>query len=111
MTIDETTDNDRDDTEREWWAEQGHVLKKSKSGDYWHVTGRFEDVDDGTRKYELWDDTHTVREYWHAEDVEDCFEKTSAVVLHSRKPLQVLDGRLYGNAFDDCTLQPDSEHN
>jgi hypothetical protein len=29
----------------------------------WHVTSVYEDVDSGHRLYEVWDGTHTVREY------------------------------------------------
>lgn len=90
-----TNDNKTDGTDRDWWAENNEVIRRERDGKLFHVLGRFENVDTGRRRYELHDDTHTTREYWAAEDVRDCFEQTSAVVLHSRKPRQVLDGRLY----------------
>jgi hypothetical protein len=84
-----------EESDSEWWAEPGEVLRHSRNGELYHVLGRYVDTDDGTRKYEIHDDTHTTREYWHAEDVQDCFERTSVIVRHARKPVQVLDGRLY----------------
>lgn len=82
-------------TDRDWWAEKDEVIRRERDGELFHVLGRFESADTDERKYELHDDTHTTREYWLAEDVRDCFKKTSVVVRHSRKPRQVLDGRLY----------------
>lgn len=86
-----------EDTEREWWAENGEVLRRKKDGELYHVLGRLLDVDTGQQKYEIDDDTHTTKEYWYAEDVRDSFKKTGTVVLHGRKPILVLDGRLYEN--------------
>jgi hypothetical protein len=35
----------------------------------WHVTNVYEDVDTGYRLYEVWDGTHTVREYVNEGDL------------------------------------------
>jgi hypothetical protein len=35
----------------------------------WHVTSVYEDIENGDRLYELWDGTHTVREYVHGDDL------------------------------------------
>lgn len=83
------------DSHRDWWSEKDEVLRRKRDGELFHVLGRLENVDTGTRKYELHDDTHTTSEYWAAEDVQECFEKTGAVVRYDKKPLHVLDGRLY----------------
>lgn len=79
----------------DWIAERNEVLERDRDGTLWHVRARLKDIDTGTHVYELADDTHTSREFWIEEDVEDCFSPTGAAVLHARKPRQVLDGRLY----------------
>lgn len=95
------SDNDLSDSEREWWARAGEVLRHERTGELHHVTSRYENADDERRLYEVWDDTHTTRERMYAEDVRSEFEKTDVVVFQGVKPLQRLDGRLYGNAGTD----------
>ena len=78
-----------------FWLEQGEVIEREKTGELWHVSERLYDVDNNERRYRLWDDTHTCDDYWLEEDVEGCFERTDVIVMHSHKPRQRLDGRLY----------------
>jgi hypothetical protein len=84
----------------DWYAQEGEVLRRKRDGELFHVTSRLEDIDNGDRRYEMWDDTHTTKDVWYVEDVRNGFEKTDVVVLHGHKPLQRLDGRLYDNTTD-----------
>lgn len=58
--------------------------------DLWHVTARFEDVDSGSRIYELWDGTHTSRLYYTAEDVLVDFAPAGWQFPTARKPTYFL---------------------
>jgi hypothetical protein len=84
-----------------WWAVEGEVLKRERDGQLFHVTSRLKDVDNGEKRYEMWDDTHTTKDVWYEADVHETFEKTDVVILHGHKPLQRLDGRLYEQEGED----------
>lgn len=59
----------------DWKFRKNEVLKHTETGDWWHVLGRYEEIDSGERRYRLADATHTeYQEAMHAEDVEDIFE-------------------------------------
>lgn len=60
----------------QWEYPQGALLLRTSDDTVWHVTGRVEDVDDGTRFYRLEDATHTTMQWYHAEDVEPAPEAT-----------------------------------
>jgi hypothetical protein len=78
-----------------WFAAHGEVLKRERDGTIWHVTERYESVDDETRKYRLEDHTHTLQEHWYGEDLRDCFERIDVIMPTLVKPKHRLDGRLY----------------
>lgn len=51
----------RDPSRRSCCSDGGRCL--------WHVTNVYEDIQTGYRLYELWDGTHTVREYVNGGDL------------------------------------------
>lgn len=53
--------DNREPSRRSCCSEGGRCL--------WHVTNVYEDVDTGYRLFEVWDGTHTVREYINGGDL------------------------------------------
>ena len=84
----------------DFWLQGGEVIQRKNNGDLWHVCERLHNVDTGKNRYRVWDDTHTRDDYWMEEDIREVFVKTDVVVMHSRKPKHVLDGRLYDRVPD-----------
>jgi hypothetical protein len=84
------------DRSEQWELGLGAVLYSERYDaaedrrDLWHVTSRFLDVDTGSRLYELWDGTHTRRQYYLAEDVLADFVPAGWQYPVSKKPLYFL---------------------
>lgn len=54
----------------DWEYPLDAVLLRKSDSTIWHVYGRFESADDDDRYYQLWDATHTTRQWAPADDVE-----------------------------------------
>jgi hypothetical protein len=57
-------------SESGWQFDAGEVLLAKDSGRWWHVSHRWQDVDNDQRQYELADATHTEYKILIADDVE-----------------------------------------
>jgi len=55
-----------------------------------HITSVYEDVDTGYRLYEVWDGTHTVREYVNGSDLLSIFKLAGWQCATGTKPTYVL---------------------
>lgn len=103
------TDADDAEVQQDWWAEPGEVLVKTADYSLWVVSARLVDVDGGDNRYYLWDDTHTVDEFWYEVDLHDTFAKTGVKMLNSDKPKHRLDGRLYDEDWAKRNLRYNNE--
>jgi len=54
----------------EWKFRRNEVIRHKDDGYLYHVKHRYECVDTGDRKYQLWDATHTADKTVHADDAE-----------------------------------------
>lgn len=70
-----------------------------------HVVNVFEDVHTGDRLYQLWDGTHTYREYVHEDTLAECFQPAGWTWPTGRKPLYHLT-RICG-VDDEADLMSD----
>jgi hypothetical protein len=55
-----------------------------------HVTGVYEETSTGTVRFEVWDGTHTTREWIHADDLLSIFEPAGWSVPTGTKPTYLL---------------------
>ncbi|RAW44074.1 hypothetical protein DQW50_16250 [Halorubrum sp. 48-1-W] len=55
-----------------------------------HVTGVYRETTTGTARFEVWDGTHTVREWVHGDDLLAMFEPAGFTIDTGRKPTYVL---------------------
>lgn len=89
------TDGPQETLDHDPMYRKGELLRRMDNGELWHVMARLHDIDNDDWRYHLECDTHTRDDYLHELDMPDIYERTDVVVLHSHKPLQRLDGRLY----------------
>ncbi|MDS0280347.1 hypothetical protein NDI85_21410 [Halomicroarcula sp. S1AR25-4] len=102
---------DRLDESPDWPVGLGAVLYNDRSDrpedrrDLWHVTTRLVDHDGSNHFYELWDGTHTRRQFYHIEDLLADFAPAGWCWPTGWKPLYHLTRRC--GADDPADLMTD----